>query len=255
MANPATLVFLPQKRSQRMNVLGSPSPMHPSSLSTGTFSSKPQTPAASSRQTVALGQRQQRPTSDCLLRCSVAACLGGLESEKNTTQKQLKCLSCSHPQDSGLVSWSHREGGGPQDDHAAGTSRRVGASTRWAPPSFLNVSKLELQGDGKMCKLRLQRTRFLDTTASEESFTSGIKISSQGAAAALASCRWTFRIGPESAKMEFQLRRQLCVLGRQLNQLSPPSGYSCCGTARVIPGHSCSPCATIRRSSTSRSFL
>lgn len=32
------------------------------------------------------------------------------------------------------------------------------------------------------------------------------------------------------------------------------SGYSCCGTVRVIPRHSCSPCATTRRSSTSRSY-
>lgn len=31
-------------------------------------------------------------------------------------------------------------------------------------------------------------------------------------------------------------------------------GYSCCGTVRVIPRHSCSPCATTRRSSTSRSY-
>lgn len=35
--------------------------------------------------------------------------------------------------------------------------------------------------------------------------------------------------------------------------LSLVSGYSCCGTVRVIPRHLCSPCATIRRSSTSRS--
>lgn len=31
--------IFPQKRSQRMNVLGSPSPMHPSSLSTGILTS------------------------------------------------------------------------------------------------------------------------------------------------------------------------------------------------------------------------
>lgn len=44
---------------------------------------------------------------------------------------------------------------------------------------------------------------------------------------------------------------------KQLNHFSLVlcvSGYSCCGTVRVIPRHSCSPCATTRRSSTSRSY-
>lgn len=36
-----------------------------------------------------------------------------------------RCLSFSDPQDTGMVSWSHHERGGPQNDHATRPSRRV----------------------------------------------------------------------------------------------------------------------------------
>lgn len=73
-----------------MNVLGSPSPLHPSSLSTGTT-------------------------------------LGPLHVTELPLFAKLKrvCVCTSHPQDTGVVSRPHHERGGSQDDHPTRPSRRV----------------------------------------------------------------------------------------------------------------------------------
>lgn len=41
-----------------------------------------------------------------------------------------RCLSCSDPQDTDMVSWSHHERGSPQNDHSTRPSRRV-RTTIW----------------------------------------------------------------------------------------------------------------------------
>lgn len=109
-------VFFPwQKRTHRMNVLGSPSPLHPSSMNTGT-----PTETTNASQCDPEIKRSSSPPvlMDTLI----------VQHWHLWIVFYLLVLP-SDPQDPGVVPWSYHERGSPQNDYTTRPSRWVSEKT------------------------------------------------------------------------------------------------------------------------------